>query len=347
MISAQQRQNIYNLIAQAQQAGARLSAACKVIGISPRTLQRWKPHKQGPIQQDKRPTASRPEPRHKLTIEERKVILDICNSPEYASLPPTQIVPKLADQGIFLASASSMYRILIAHNQLHHRGYAKAPQGTKAPQTHRAEQPNELWSWDITYLPTRVQGKFFYLYAVIDIYSRYTIIWEVYERESGELAAELIEKAVWREGLAPHQRPILHNDNGSVMKSFTFKAKLESLGIAQSFSRPRVSDDNAFVESFFRTLKYTPKWPAQGFETLAEARGWVQSFMQWYNFEHQHSKIQFVTPAQRHHHKDAEILAKRQALYQQAKAKNPRRWSGKTRDWSPVGAVTLNPTKVD
>ena len=197
----------------------------------------------------------------------------------------------------------------------------------------------------VTWLPSTVTGRFFYLYRVEDLYSRYGILWEVHERESGELAAELLEKAVWGEKLHGKAKPVLHNDNGSIMKAQTFRAKLDELGLNQSFSCPRVSDDNAYVESFFRTLKYAPAWPAIGFATLGEAREWVQPFMQGYNHEHLHSKIRFVTPAQRHHGEDNAILAKRVEVYTAAKAKHPGRWSGNTRNWTPMAAVTLNPDK--
>ena len=140
-------------------------------------------------------------------------------------------------------------------------------------------------------------------------------------------------------------KPALHSDNGSMMKSQTLRVKLEQLGISQSFSRPRVSNDNAYVESFFRTLKYGPSWPTQGFATLEAARDWVQQFMQWYNHQHQHSQIRFVTPAQRHAGEDKATLAKSKRVYEQAKATHPARWSGKIRNWSPITKVTLNPER--
>jgi len=167
----------------------------------------------------------------------------------------------------------------------------------------------------------------------------------VQERESGEHAAELLEKAVWREQLH-RKKPVLHSDNGSPMKSLTLRAKLESLGVTPSFSRPRVSDDNAYVEAFFRTLKYAPAWPTEGFATLEEARAWVQTFMHWYNHEHRHSRIRFVTPAQRHRGQDQAILAKRAEVYAAAKAKHPERWSKDARNWNPIGPVALNPDKA-
>jgi putative transposase len=345
MTTTQQREQVVAWIVEAVNAGARRSRACAIVGITARTLQRWKPQGAERVREDRRPLAERPAPANQLSAEERQQVLDTCNQPPYASLPPSQIVPKLADQGIYLASESSFYRILRAENQLHRRGRAKAPQASRAPTTHIAQAPNEVWTWDISYLPSTVTGRFFYLYMVEDLYSRYGVAWEVHEKESGEHAAELLEKAIWREQLHG-KKPVLHSDNGSPMKSLTLRAKLESLGVTTSFSRPRVSNDNAYVEAFFRTLKYGPTWPAQGFATREEARAWVQAFMHWYNHEHQHSKIRFVTPAQRHRGQDKAILTKRVKVYAAAKAKHPERWSKDTRNWNPIGPVALNPDKA-
>jgi putative transposase len=345
MTTTQQREQVVTWILEAVNAGARRPQACAIVGITVRTLQRWKPQGAERVSADRRPLAERLEPANKLSPEERRQVLDTCNQPPYASLPPSQIVPKLADQGIYLASESSFYRILRAESQLHRRGRARAPQPSRAPSTHIAQAPNEVWTWDISYLPSTVTGRFFYLYMVEDLYSRYGVAWEVHERESGEYAAELLEKAVWREQLHS-KKPVLHSDNGSPMKSLTLRAKLEALGVTLSFSRPRVSDDNAYVEAFFRTLKYAPAWPSQGFATLEDARAWVQQFMHWYNHEHQHSKIRFVTPAQRHRGQDKAILAKRAQVYANAKARHPERWSKDTRNWNPIGPVALNPDKA-
>ncbi len=345
MTSLPQRETIVTLIDEAVAAGARRSPACREVGINVRTLQRWRPKGETSVKADQRPLAERPAPANQLSQAERDAILSVCNQPEYASLPPSQIVPKLADQGIYLGSESSFYRILHAHEQLHHRGYARAPQRRRKLVTHTAWAPDQVWTWDVTWLPSTTKGCFFYLYLVEDLYSRYGVAWEVQAEESGELAAELMHKAVWREKLQGKAKPVLHNDNGSIMKSRTFRAKRDELGISQSFSRPRVSDDNAYVESFFRTLKYAPAWPPNGFATLEEAREWVQQFMHWYNEEHQHSKIRFVTPGQRHRGEDTAILARRKAVYEAARARHPERWTGETRHWEPILSVTLNPDK--
>ncbi|MHB1514970.1 MAG: IS3 family transposase [Acidiferrobacteraceae bacterium] len=262
----------------------------------------------------------------------------------YASLPPSQIVPRLADQGVYLASESTFYRVLAEAQQNHRRGRAQTPRRVPMPTSHTATGPNQVWSWDVTYLPASVRGQFYYLYLFEDIYSRKAVGWEVYAEECGALAAGLVQRTVmaercWRQPL------VLHSDNGAPMKSATLLAKLYDLGITPSRGRPRVSNDNPYSESLFRTLKYCPQWPAGGFADIDVARAWVHDFMIWYNQEHRHSRIRFVTPMQRHHGEDREILANRHALYEAAKAQCPQRWSGKTRNWDPIGAVDLNPER--
>lgn len=344
MTSYPERQKLVEWIGEAIGAGARKCPACKEVGISLRTYQRWT--QGGEVSEDQRPKAQRPAPANKLSEQEREEILATCNQKEYAALPPSQIVPRLADTGVYLASESSFYRILKAADQLHHRGRAKEKQKRKPPTTYVAEAANEVWTWDISYLPTWVRGQFFYLYLIMDIFSRKIVGWEVHEREGGEEAAVLIQRTV----MAEHcfRKPlVLHADNGSPMKSQTMQTKLYDLGIIPSHSRPRVSNDNPYSESLFRTLKYCPKWPPKGFESIETARRWVSQFVGWYNEEHCHSNIRFVTPAQRHRGEDKEILAKRDRVYAQAKEKNPARWSGQTRNWNPVGPVALNPEQEE
>lgn len=333
-----------NWIEEAVSSGARKSRACEVVGISIRTLQRWT--EGGTVGADRRPAAVRPTPANRLSEAERQRIVEVSNEPAYASLPPSQIVPKLADQGVYIASESSFYRVLKAEGQLQHRGRARKPSPSRAPTTHVAHEPNAVWSWDVTWLPSRVGGRFWYLYLIEDIFSRKIVTWEVHASENGALAGELVQRAVVAERC--FLRPlVLHADNGSPMKSQTLRAKLEELGITPSYSRPRVSNDNAYSESLFRTLKYCPSWPSQGFATLEAARQWVRRFVDWYNHRHCHSGLKFVTPAQRHRGDDRAILARRHAVYQAAKARRPERWSGKTRDWAPIGAVTLNPERME
>jgi putative transposase len=342
MISTPDRQNAIALIDHATAAGARRAQACAELGIDERTCRRWRAMDGAP--RDRRPTAPRPAPRNALSGEERQAVLDACNSPAFKSLPPSQIVPRLADQGCYIASESSFYRILRAEEQQHHRGRAKPPAPRQPPTSHRARGPCEVWSWDITWMPGPIRGVFFYLYLILDIFSRKIVGWEVQECESAELAADLVRKAVWAEGCLT--RPlVLHADNGSPMKGATMKATLERLGVIASYSRPRVSDDNPFSEALFRTCKYRPDWPAPGFASKGDAQRWVSSFVSWYNTEHHHSAIRFVTPNARHAGQERGLLDGRARLYAQARAANPTRWSRQTRDWSPIGDVCLNPER--
>ena len=331
-------------IDEAVESGARRTIACEELGVSIRTLQRWV--KDGEVSADQRPLATRPDPRNKLTEAERARVLEVSNETEYASLPPSQIVPKLADKGVYIASESTFYRILKGADQLHHRGRSKAARKATSPTTHIAVRSNQVWSWDVSYMPTFTRGLFYYLYMIVDIYSRKIVGFEVHDQESGRLAAELMERSVISEQC--FGKPlILHSDNGGPMKSHTLQSKLADLGITPSHSRPRVSNDNAFSESLFRTLKYCPQWPSQGFKDIVSARDWVRQFVNWYNNKHCHSQIKFVTPAQRHQGEDKVILERRNKLYQAAKAKHPSRWSGKTRNWTPVKEVALNPEKTE
>lgn len=211
----------------------------------------------GQVQGDRRPESIRPEPPNKLSSKEVEAILTTCNQAAYEGLPPSQIVPKLADQGVYIASESSFYRVLHAHNQVNHRGRNRASQKRSAPTSYVATGPNQVWSWDITYCSSKVRGQYYYLYMIEDIYSRKIVGWEVHKEESGKLAADLLQRTVMREQC--FKKPlVLHSDNGAPMKSVTLKAKMESLNITGSHSRPRVSNDNPFSESLFRTLKYCP-----------------------------------------------------------------------------------------
>ena len=294
--------------------GARQSKACEALGLSERTLQRW--IRENNVQADKRKSADRPAPANKLTEEEQQKIVDVCNSDRFKSLPPSQIVPILADEGVYIGSESSFYRTLRRRDMQHHRGRA-AKASTRKPTSYYATGPNQVWSWDITFLRSPVRGLFYYLYLVIDIYSRLIVAWEIHESESAEYASKMITRACLRHGIAAMHRPlVLHSDNGSAMKGGTMLSTLQRLGVVGSFSRPRVSDDNPFAEAIFRTLKYRPGYPAKPFADLDAARGWVHGFAQWYNEEHRHSGLKFLTPGQRHRGESEELMANHQLCLQ-------------------------------
>lgn len=327
------------LVEEAVADGARRAAACAVLGVSVRTLERWR-HGTGEDQRH----GPRTRPANALTAPERATLLATVNSAPYCDLSPHQIVPRLADAGQYLASESTMYRVLRAEQQLAHRGRTAVPKRRATP-SHEATGPNQVWSWDITYLKSPVRGVFWYLYLILDIWSRKIVGWTVETTESSVHAAALF-RATCAAATTDPNGLVLHADNGGPMKRATMMAALERLGVIASFSRPAVSNDNPFSAALFRTAKYRPDFPHEPFPDVASAAAWVAAFVQWYNHEHQHSALRFVTPAQRHDRRDDAILAKRAAVYAEAQARHPARWSGATRDWTPVTTVRLNPTSV-
>ena len=330
------------LVQDAAQAGCRLERACREVQLSLRTLQRWQ-QEDGLIKADGRLSTRRANPANKLGEDERQQILAVANSAEFASLPPSQIVPTLADRGIYLASESTFYRVLRQAGQQHHRGRAKAPR-QRPVSTHCATGPNQLWAWDITYLPSAIKGEYYYWYMMKDVFSRKIVAHEVHLHEGMAEAGQLLRRASLAEGRIL-QPLVLHSDNGSAMKGSTMLATMQQLGVVASFSRPRVSNDNAYAESLFRTCKYRPGYPRQPFASQDEARQWVQGFVRWYNHEHKHSGLKFVTPNQRHQGLADEVLAYRKQVYEEAKVRQPQRWSKGTRNWELENMVWLNPER--
>jgi putative transposase len=341
MIGAPDRKRAVRLIEETVKAGARKASACREMGISVRSLQRWV--QEGELKVDGRPGAYRPPPANKLTPEERQAVLETVNSPAYRSLPPSQIVPTLADEGYFIASESTFYRVLREEGQQQHRGRSRAPEN-RPMSTHCATGPNEVWCWDITWLPGPAKGIYYYLYLMLDLYSRKVVGWEIHEEESSELAAQLLRRAYLREGIAGVPL-VLHSDNGSPMKGASMLDTLYRLGVVKSHSRPRVSNDNAYAESIFRTCKYRPDYPYKGFAGLDDARAWILKFVHWYNHEHKHSGLKFMTPHQRHSGQTHEVMDNRKSVYQAARTANPKRWSRGIRNWDLPETVWLNPEK--
>lgn len=330
---------ILALISMAVKNGARLGKATACLGLSARTLIRWRQNVCGEDQRNE----TRRAPANKLSQEEREKIISVVTSPAFRDLSPKQIVPKLADQGHYLGSEASFYRILKEHELLTHR-HASRPATARPPRAHVATGPYQVWSWDITFLRTSVRAMFFHLYLFLDVWSRKIVAAEVFPEESMEHSARLFTKACLTHALSPESL-VLHSDNGGPMKGSTMLATLQKLGVVPSFSRPRVSDDNPYSEALFRTLKYRPQYPPRAFESLAEAQGWVDQFVIWYNTVHLHSAIRFVTPDDRHYGREQAILEKRHRVYQKARRRRPDRWTRQTRNWKPVRLVWLNPEK--
>ena len=327
--------------------GARLSKACECLGITERTYYRWQSlNREHNSYEDRRAYADHSNPVNKLTPEERQKVIETVNEERFASMPPCEIVPTLADEGEYIASESTFYRILREEKMQNHRGRSQEPGKHGKPTSYVATAPNQVWTWDITYLKGPIKGLFFYLYLIIDLFSRDIVGWEVWEEESADHASVLIRRTCLAQGRLTTMPLVLHSDNGSPMKGATMLETLYALGITPSNSRPRVSNDNPYSESLFRTLKYRPNYQPNGFENVEEARAWCSFFVRWYRHEHHHSGIKFLTPAERHAGKSEEILANRTNVYETAKAAHPERWNGRSvRNWNNIEEVYLNPDK--
>lgn len=340
-MSLDNRNQILEMVKTAVEGGCNQHKACDVVAITPRTYQRWilAPEagdgRCGPLK----------EPQNKLTEFERARVIKIATNAEFCDKSPHQIVPTLADRGEYVASESSFYRILKEDALLSHRGKSK-PRTVTRPEGYLAVRPNQIYSWDITYLLSAIRGLYYYLYLFLDIFSRKIVGFEVHERESAELSSQLLVRICENEGINEDQ-VTLHSDNGGPMKGTTMLVTMQKLGVMPSFSRPSVSNDNPYSESMFKTLKYCPQFPTKPFETIEAAREWVKTFVIWYNTEQLHSGINFVTPESKHAGNDVQILEKREKVYSEAKKRNPARWSGSTRNWQPIREVKLNWLKED
>ena len=324
-------------VEEAVKGGARQQQACELLGVSERTLERYKKA----VDQEDQRRGPKSKPANALSEQERAELQRLANSPEYRELSPKQLVPRLADKGQYVASESTFYRVLRQNEQLTHRQESRAAAHAR-PKEQVAAAPNCVWSWDITYLRSPVRGRFYYLYLIMDVFSRKIMGWDVHEEESSRHAAELIAQSCARHRVAASSL-VLHSDNGGPMKGSTMLGTLKRLGVVPSFSRPGVSDDNPYSEALFRTLKYRPGYPKGPFESLEAALLWVEGFVGWYNTEHRHSALCFVTPEQRHSGQDHGLFAARRALYEQARELSPLRWKGKLRRWESAGPVHLNP----
>lgn len=331
--SWQVRQAVLGLVEEATVAGARQQDACRVLGISTRTIQRWR---KAACAQDRRKGRASV-PRNVLTAAERAQVLDILCSEEYVHSAPRQIVAKLADQGRYVASESTFYRLQRARARATPDPSRRRPSATKRVD-HQIVAPNQIWSWDITYLQAPVRGRYYYLYMFIDLFSRRIMGWQVHDEESMDVAARLIQRTC-EENAIDSNGLVLHSDNGGPMRGATMLATLRRLGIVPSFSRRGVSNDNPFAEALFRTLKQRPTYPAGPFASLVAAHAWMAHFISWYNSEHLHCGIGFVTPDERYYGHDIARLAQRRKVYEQARSAQPARWSRPPRSWSWVESV--------
>jgi len=337
MLSVDTKIFILNLVAKAVYSGCRKTLACQEVGIDIRTLQRWE---RGKDLIDRR-TLHHHIPANKLSEPDKARVVELLNSEEFKDKTPWEIVPTLTDREEYIASESTMYRIMRQVKLNRHRSRSM-PKRHHKPKAYAATGPNQVWSWDITYLRTSVRGQFYYLYMIMDIYSRKIVGWRVHETEDMLHSSHLISETCLLEEVKEDSL-VLHSDNGGPMKGSTMLSTLQQLGVVSSFSRPRVSNDNPFSEALFKTLKYNPYYPGKPFTSLDETNRWVVWFVTWYNNERLHGEINYVTPVSRHNLEDEAILAKRRAVYEKARNKHPERWSKNTRSWTHQGEVHLNP----
>lgn len=337
MTDINERQKFIELIIEATESGARKHRACDILEMPMRTLERWAKNSSG----DKRISVKNIPP-NKLTEKEIKEIESICCSSRFKDLTPNEIVPILAEEGVYIASERTYYRVLKYKSLLAHRSASSPSKKRNKPEELKATGPDQVWSWDITYLLSDIKGKYYYLYMFEDIWSRAIVGWEIYEKESSEYASELMSRIYREKNISG---VTLHSDNGSPMKGATMLATLQRLGVVPSFSRPSVSNDNPYSESLFKTVKYMPGYP-KTFASVVEAREWMKKFVEWYNNEHRHSGIKYVTPMQRHTGKDSALLKIRKETYKKAKQKHPERWSKNTRNWDRIEEVHLNPDRL-
>jgi len=310
--------------------------ACRALGVSRATFYRHMRPKSG--QQQPRKTPARA-----LSGSEREGVREILYSPRFVDRSPGEVVATLLDEGRYVCSERTMYRVLAAEgatrerrNQREHPAYTK-------PEL-MATAPNAVWSWDITKLLGPKKWTYYYLYAVLDLYSRYVVGWMVADRENATLASNLIEESCTKHGVVPNTLT-LHSDRGAPMTAKCTAQLLADLGVTRSLSRPRVSDDNPFSEAQFKTLKYHPGFPGR-FEDQASATRYARSFFPWYNNEHRHSGIAMLTPADVYFGQADEILADRRNVLATAYATHPERFPrGCPSPASLPEAVYINPPR--
>lgn len=314
-----------------------VKAACQALGLPRSQFYRKRQPRQAP-----RPKCA---PARKLTEAEREEVRGLLNSPRFADQSPREMYATLLDEDRYYCSVRSMYRILDEHDEVRERRDQLRHPAYQKPEL-LATEPNQVWSWDITRLLGPAKWSYFYLYTVLDIYSRYVVGWLVALQESGHLAETLLAETCQRQAIAPGQLT-LHADRGKPMLAKPLAFLLADLGVTKSHSRPYTSDDNPFSEAQFKTMKYRPDYPDR-FGSQLEAREWSHNFFRWYNFEHHHTALGLLTPAVVHFGRAAEVLQQRQIVLQYAYDRHPERFvRGLPRPAALPEAVWINPPKAE
>ncbi len=312
--------------------------ACNALEVSCATYYRWREKKKKPQRSGKRKKQA---PNFSLTKEEREKVIEELHSERFMDMPPRQVYAALLDEGTYLCSVRTMYRILEELGEVNERRKQVCRKHYQKPEL-IATSPNQVWSWDITKLKGPEKWNYFYLYVIIDIYSRCTVGWMIASRENGDLAKEFIEETCRKQNIAKDQLTI-HSDRGGPMKCKTVAQLLLDLEVTKSHSRPRVSNDNPFSESQFKTLKYRPEYPKR-FGSIEDARAFCRSFFSWYNTKHYHGGIALLTPEAVHYNYAPQIMERRQQVLDNAYTKHPQRFRNKIPS-VPVlpKAVWINP----
>lgn len=330
------------LIEEAVAGGARIAIACKHLGITAKTYRNWKATKS---LEDGRLHAKRPERQaRQLSVEEEAYLIERLAQSDVVDKTPAQAFYTLLDKGEYVGSISTIYRYLEKHKQLKSRTGCASRQKRSKPQEFVATEPNQVWTWDITYFKdARYPGHYFFAYVIVDLYSRYIVQARVFDADNSDYAVEFLRGALWEHRINQERGLVLHSDNGSSMKAAQTLALLDVFGVKHSHSRPRVSDDNPYSESVFKTMKYCGMFPRGGFDSKAEAQEWLDNFVNRYHGRY-HSGIGMTTPYSRFYGLDKAILAKRAALIEKQRALRPDRWiSGRTLNCDYVESVSLNP----
>ena len=311
-----------------------IAMACDALGVSRASLYRSTCPTVSPNVRDRVASPRR------LSEAEQTAVLDALHSPEFVDQAPAEVYAKLLSRGVYLASIRTMYRILAQRGETNERRNQRLPHVHAKPSL-VATAPHQVWTWDITKLATTAAGVFLHAYVIIDLFSRYVVGWMVAEKECKHLAAQLFAETIARHGIEPGLT--VHSDRGSAMKSDTLAQLLATLGVQRSFSRPRVSDDNAFSEAGFKTLKYQPDYPGR-FDGLLHARGWLQPFFGWHNDEHHHSGLALFTPSDVFFGRVEHVRAARQTALDAAYAAHPERFpNGAPLVLLPPAEVSINP----
>lgn len=324
---------------QQREPGLPLAVACAAVGFPRSTVYRRLRPKPA------RAPRPRPSPPRRLGEAERAAILDVLHSERFVDQPPAEVYAALLDEGVFLASPRTMYRLLAAAKETKERRAQRAPRSFPIPRL-TASAPDEVWSWDISKLPTFTAGVFLNLYVILDLWSRYVVAWMVAERENSALAKQLFAEAISRSGIEPH-RLTVHMDRGAPMTSLGFAELLSALRVERSYSRPRVSNDNPFSESQFKTLKYQPDYPG-AFQAAHDARLWARDYFHWYNTAHHHHGLALFTPATLYLGRLEDALAQRQRVLDAAYARHPERFiHGRPIAKRPPQCVSINPVSPE